>query len=146
MSVFIGLSCQVSVGHVRSIHSCLLNKESKPTPIIRWVICPAYIQKNSLNTSPLSTIDGMELVIFPNTSIPDLTRQVTDDAPIPSESTVLKNALAKSSKLYKWNIPLQKVQTRQLRSSHIDQHYCNAIFKYIRHVALLNRDKVSFLC
>ena len=89
-------------------------------------------------------------------SNPDLIRQVTDDVPegtpIPSESTVLfsfvpKNAHAKSSKLYKSNIPLQfKVQTRQLRSSHMDQHYCSAIFKYMRHFAVLNRDNVSFFC
>ena len=69
-------------------------------------------------------------------SIRDLIDQVTfecpEGTPIPSEATVLfafvpKNAYSNTAKLYKSKIELQfKVQTRQLRTSHIDEHYCVA--------------------
>lgn len=71
-------------------------------------------------------------------SVRDLMKQVTDKVPngtkIPSESTVLlafipRDSHKNVSKLYKSKIPLQfKVQTRQLRSNHQDDHYCAAVF------------------
>jgi hypothetical protein len=89
-------------------------------------------------------------------SVRDLIKQVSDSVPngtkIPSESTVLlafvpKDSHKNVSKLYKSKIPLQfKVQTRQLRSSHQDDHYCAAIFKYLRQFAVKYRDSLSFLC
>ena len=89
-------------------------------------------------------------------SVPDLIRETEKDlpegTPIPSESTVLysfvpKNAHAKAAKLYTSRVPLQfKVQTRQLRVSHIDEHYCAAIFKYTREYAVQFREEATFLC
>lgn len=89
-------------------------------------------------------------------SIPDLIRDVSkdlpDNTPIPSKSTVLfslvpKNSHCKSSKLYTSKVPLQfKIQTSQLRSSHVDEHYCCAIFKYMRQYAMEFKDLVTFLC
>ena len=70
---------------------------------------------------------------------------------IPSESTVLyafcpKNVYAFSAKLYKGRIALKfTLQSRQLRSSHIDDHYCAAIFKYMRNIAVKYRENVTFL-
>ena len=58
--------------------------------------------------------------------------------PIPSETTVLfaftpKNAYIKTAKSYKSNFQLKfKVQSRQLRASHVDDHYCAAQFYYMR--------------
>lgn len=74
--------------------------------------------------------------------------------PIPSESSVLysfvpKNAHTKAAKLYTCKVPLQfKVQTWQLRLSHVDEHYCSALFKYTREYAVkYNKDDdVTFLC
>lgn len=89
-------------------------------------------------------------------SVRDLINQVKaklpDDVPIPSESTVLlafvpKNAHANVAKLYKGRVPLKmKVQTRQLRASHQDEHYCASIFKMLRQYAIKFRDKVTFVC
>lgn len=84
--------------------------------------------------------------------IQDVAKDVPSDTPIPSESTVLysfvpKNAHTKAAKLYTSKIPLQfKVQTRQLRLSHIDEHYCSAVFKYARQYAVKFKEDVMFLC
>jgi hypothetical protein len=44
-------------------------------------------------------------------------------------------------------VPLQfKVQSRQLSPSHQDDHYCAAIFKYLRQYAVKFRENVTFLC
>ena len=89
-------------------------------------------------------------------SVRDLIEQVKqklpDDTPIPSEATVLlafvpKNSHAKVSKLYKGRVPLRlKVQTRQLRASHADDHYCAALFKYMKQYAVKHRDEIKFVC
>jgi hypothetical protein len=89
-------------------------------------------------------------------SVPDLISEVSNDlpagTPIPSESTVLysfvpKNSHARTAKLYKSKIPLQfKIQSRQLRSSHIDEHYCCALFKYMRQYAVKFGEHVAFAC
>ena len=89
-------------------------------------------------------------------SIPDLIKEVSRNVPartpVPSESSVLfafvpKNSHTRTSRLYKSRIQLQfKIQTRQLRTSHVDEHYCCALFKYMRHYAVKYRDYVSFAC
>jgi hypothetical protein len=81
----------------------------------------------------------------------DVKRDLPPDAKIPSESTVLfsfapKNAYINTSRLYKSLVPLKfKVQTRQLRLSHMDEHFCAAQYKYMRLYAIDNRDNVRFL-
>ena len=89
-------------------------------------------------------------------SVPDLINQVKknlpDNTPIPSESTVLfsfvpKNTHSSVSRLYKSKVPLRMtVQTRQLRATHMDDHYCSAQFKYIREYSVKYRDDVNFVC
>ena len=96
------------------------------------------------------------LNIYQNMSVKNLVKEVENelpaDTPIPSESTVLlsfvpKNSHKKVAKLYKSKVPLQfKVQSRQLRSSHQDDHYCAAIFKYLHQYAVKFRENVTFLC
>lgn len=89
-------------------------------------------------------------------SVRDLIEQVRsklpEGIPIPSESTVLfafvpKNAHNNVAKLYKGRIPLRlKVQTRQLRTSPQDEHYCAAMFKYIKQYAIKVHDDCTFVC
>ena len=38
------------------------------------------------------------------------------------------------------------VQKRQFRKSHIDEHYCAAIFRYLREYALKLQDECLFIC
>ncbi|XP_071122564.1 uncharacterized protein [Mytilus edulis] len=83
--------------------------------------------------------------------INDVKNDIEPETPIPSESTVLfaftpKNSYLNTSKLYKSKVPLQfKVQTRQLRLSHQDDHYCAAQYKYMREYAIMYREHVTFL-
>ena len=89
-------------------------------------------------------------------SLPDLIDQVAKDCPpdtpIPSETTVLfafapKNAYVGTSRLYKSLFQLKfKVQSRQIRALHMDDHYCAAQFRYMREYAVKNRDVVTFVC
>lgn len=89
-------------------------------------------------------------------SIPDLINQVTnkclESTPIPSESSVLfafvpKNSHTRTAKLYKGRINLQhKVQTRQLRVLHIDEHYCAAVFKYMKGYAVKYHGMAVMVC
>ncbi|XP_041374668.1 uncharacterized protein LOC121387575 [Gigantopelta aegis] len=89
-------------------------------------------------------------------SVRDLIEQVKSRLPpntaVPSESTVLfafvpKNSHTKVAKLYKSRVPLRfTVQTRQLRASHQDDHYCAAQFKYMREFAVKHRDRFTFVC
>ena len=89
-------------------------------------------------------------------SLRDLTEQITKDCPtgtpIPSKTTVLfaftpKNEYIKTAKLYKSQFQLKfKAQSRQLRASHVDDHYCAAQFCYMRQYAVNNRKVTRFLC
>ncbi|KAG5274658.1 hypothetical protein AALO_G00138720, partial [Alosa alosa] len=89
-------------------------------------------------------------------SVRDLIERVAKkcppNTPIPSETTVLfafvpKNAYSNVAKLYKSKVHMKfQVQTRQLRSSHPDDHYCAALFKYMRSFAVKYRDLTTFLC
>ncbi|VDI56462.1 Hypothetical predicted protein [Mytilus galloprovincialis] len=84
--------------------------------------------------------------------INDITKDLPENSPVPSESTVLfsfvpKHAHTKAAKLYTSKVPLQyKVKTRQLRTSHVDEHYCNALFQYAREYAVQYREKTAFIC
>ena len=69
-----------------------------------------------------------------------------------NETTVLfaftsKNAVLNTAKLYKGRFTLKfKVQSRQLRASHIDAQYCAAQFRYMREYTVKLRDITIFLC
>ncbi|XP_033749002.1 uncharacterized protein LOC117333692 [Pecten maximus] len=96
-------------------------------------------------------IEHMSAYISVRDLIEDVKKVLEPDTPIPSESSVLfafapKNAYLHTAKLYKSKVPLQfKIQTRQLRLSHQDDHYCAAQYKYMRHFAHQFRDHVTFL-
>lgn len=83
--------------------------------------------------------------------IDDVKNDLDPDVPIPSESSVLfsfspKNAYLNTARLYTAKVPLQfKVQTRQLRAAHQDDHFCAAQYKYMRHYAVKYRDLVTFI-
>ncbi len=38
------------------------------------------------------------------------------------------------------------IQSRQLHADHIDSHYCAAIFKYLKHFAIMFRDHSAMVC
>ena len=80
--------------------------------------------------------------------IDDVKNELDVDVPIPSESTVLfsfapKNVYLNTARLF--TAKQFKVQTRQLRAAHQDDHYCAAQYKYMRHYAVKYRDLVTFI-
>lgn len=89
-------------------------------------------------------------------SVPDLINQVKtkipEGSPLPSEATVLlsfvpKNSHHKVAKLYQSRIPLRMtVQTRQLRAEHMDDHFCSAMFRYMKEYSVKYRTDVKFVC
>lgn len=68
--------------------------------------------------------------------------QLNDDVPVPSLATVRlqfvpRNKFSHAALNFTGAIHVQyKIQTRQSRSSHEDQHYCAALLKYFKHSAV----------
>ena len=88
-------------------------------------------------------------------SIQDLIKQVKErlpeDAKIPSESTVIHsfappNLHKKTSQYYTGRINLKHtIQRRQLRAYHSDAHWCSALYRYMREMAILSRQNSVFI-
>ena len=88
-------------------------------------------------------------------SIRDLISKVSvklpEGTPIPSESTVIHsfappNIHDKTAQYYTGRIKLKYgIQRRQLRAYHADAHWCNALYKYMRELAVIDRDKTVFV-
>ena len=90
-------------------------------------------------------------------SLNDLIRQTKERCPegtnIPSAALVRlqftpRNPYSHAALSFTSKIKVQyKVQRRQLRITHKDDHYCNALFKYLRNMAVtLNADCHLFCC
>ena len=83
--------------------------------------------------------------------ISQVKQRVPDKTPIPSESTVIHafappNIHAKTAQYYTGKINLKHmVQRRQLRAFHADAHWCSALYKYLRELAVKNRDSCMFI-
>ena len=88
-------------------------------------------------------------------SIRDLREQVAKKLPegtaIPSESTIIfafapSNLYTRAAQHYTGKIDLKFcIQRRQLRAFHPDAHYCNALYKYMRAMAVEKRESALFL-
>ena len=88
-------------------------------------------------------------------SIKDLINQVKEKipkgSPIPSPSTVFHffappNMYAETSQYFTGKTNLKfVVQRSQLRVYHIDAHWCYALFRYLREMMIMYRDKSLLL-
>nr|XP_022306505.1 uncharacterized protein LOC111112916 isoform X2 [Crassostrea virginica] len=88
-------------------------------------------------------------------SVPDLLQQVKDicpeNTPIPSEQWLRlqfapKNPSSLASLQYTGNLKVKfQVQSRQLRKTHVDNHYASAIFRYMKDFAVKFRDFCVFV-
>ena len=89
-------------------------------------------------------------------SVRDLVEQVAKkcppDTPIPSLQWVHlqfypKNPRAKTAGIYRKRLSIKMmVQKRQFRKTHVDEHYCAAIFRYLREYTLKYRNLSLLLC
>ena len=97
-------------------------------------------------------VEHMSKFISVRDMIEETVKQCPPGTAVPSESTVLfafvpRNAYVKTAKLYKGRVSLQhKVQTRQLRVSHIDEHYCAAIFSYMKQYSNKFKEHTNMIC
>ena len=88
-------------------------------------------------------------------SISDLIKNVVSRLPsnakIPSEATVRyafapANMHSRTSMYYTGIVNLKHaIQRRQLRAFHTDAHYCNALYRYMREMAIRYREESVFL-
>lgn len=90
-------------------------------------------------------------------SLKDLIEQTKERCPegtdIPSKALVHlqftpRNPYANTALTFTSKLPVQyKIQRRQLRVSHPDDHYCSALFKYLRNYAIeIQKDCCLFFC
>lgn len=89
-------------------------------------------------------------------SVRDLIEQVSklcpDGTPIPSAQWVRlqfhpKNPRTKAAAQFRKTIPVKMmIQQRQFRHSHVDAHYCAAIFRYLKEYAIKLRDHTLMVC
>ena len=88
-------------------------------------------------------------------SISDMIKQVKARVPegtnIPSESTVIHafappNIHKKTSQYYTGCVQLKHaIQRRQIQAFHTDAHWCSALYRYLRELAIQNREKCVFM-
>ena len=75
-----------------------------------------------------------------------------DDTPIPSKDLVRlqfmpKNPYTRASLNFTSRLPIQhKIQRRQLRAKHVDDHYCAALFKYVKSKAVEESEHLMLFC
>ena len=89
-------------------------------------------------------------------SVRDLLEQVSKlcpaDTPIPSQQFLRlqfypQNPRTNTAEQYYKRLPVKMmVQKRQFRKTHIDEHYCAAIFCYMREYAFLFKSQSLFIC
>ena len=88
-------------------------------------------------------------------SISNLIKQIKARVPegtnIPSESTVIHvfappNMHKNTSQYYTGHVQLKHaIQRRQLRAFHTDAHWCSALYRYLRDLAIQNHKKCVFI-
>ena len=97
-----------------------------------------------------------EAHVAPWTSLKDLMQQTADrcddDTPVPTMALVRlqftpKNPYTEAALRFTSRFDIQyKIQRRQLRASHPDQHFCNAMFKYLKEFVIKYRQEVVLFC
>jgi hypothetical protein len=94
--------------------------------------------------------------VAPWLSMRDLIAKTTQtcepDTPIPSKSLVRlqftpRNKYTHTALNFTSRFEVQyKIQRRQLRASHPDMHYCSAQFRYLKELAVINRESCVLFC
>ena len=120
---------------------------------IFWEKCAEYISKC---TAVPERRHGEVCFMAKAISVRDLINQVSKRcppvAPIPSESWVRlnfapKKTHAKVAQHYHGRLKVKHaVQKRLFRKNHPDEHYCAALFRYQRELAVKYRDLSTFIC
>ena len=121
-----------------------LNLKQSDKYNVFWKKCESYLQEC---TAVQECRHDNATYLARATSVRDLLEQVSKlcpaDTPIPSQQFLRlqfypQNPRTKTAEQYYKCLPVKMmVQMRQFRKTHIDEHYCTAIFRYMREYALL---------
>lgn len=130
-----------------------LNLKQSDKYNIFWKKCESYLQEcTAVHECRHDNATYLARAI----SVRDLLEQVSKlcpaDTPIPSQQFLRlqfypQNSRTKTAEQYYKRLPVKiMVQKRQFRKTHIDEHYCAAIFHYMREYALLFKSQSLFIC
>ncbi len=118
-----------------------------------WDKCTEYLSESS---AVPERRHGEVCFMAKAISVRDLIQQVSKrcgaNTPIPSDPWVRlnfspRNPHAKVAEHYRGRLKVKHViQKRQFRKSHPDQHYCAALFRYQRELAVKCQDVSTFVC
>ena len=130
-----------------------LNSNQSDKYKVFWEQCHSYLQEC---TAVHERRHDSATYLAKALSVRDLVEQVSkkcpQGTPIPSQQWVRlqfcpRNPRTKTAALYRKRLPVKMmVQKRQFRKGHVDEHYCAAIFRYLREYALQFRNESLLIC
>jgi hypothetical protein len=129
------------------------NTNAKDTFSVFWEKCSEFLGTcTTVHERRHDTTCFMAKAISVRDLVDQVAKLCPPNTPIPSLSWVQlnfcpKNARARVSNRYTSRLEAKHVvQKRQFRKSHIDAHYCAAIFRYMRDYAIKYREISVFVC
>ena len=127
-----------------------LNSNQSDKYKVFWEHCQSYLQEC---TAVHERRHDSATYLAKAISVRDLVEQVAKNCPlgtpVPSQQWIRLQFCprTKTAALYRKRLPVKMmVQKRQFRKSHVDEHYCAAIFRYLREYALQFRSQSLLIC
>ena len=130
-----------------------LNSNGSDKFSVFWKQCEAFLQEcTAVHERRHDTATYLARALSVRDLVEQVSKKCPPGTPIPSLQWVRlqfypKKPRTKADGLYRKRLPIKMmVQKRQFRKYHIDEHYCAAIFRYLREYALKLRDDCLFIC
>lgn len=118
-----------------------------------WKKCEAFLQEcTAVHERRHGNTSYLARALSVRDLVEEVSKQCPEGTPIPSLQWVRlqfypKNPRTKTAALYRKRLSVKMmVQKRQFRKTHVDEHYCAAIFRYLREYALKFRDGSMVIC
>ena len=130
-----------------------LNSSSEDNFSLFWAKCSEYLTTcTTVHERRHDTVSFMAKAISVQDLIEQVSKMCPEGTPIPSESWVRFNFFPRNphtvtAKRYRKQLQAKHViQKRQFRKTHMDAHYCAALFRYMREYAVKLRSVALFVC
>ena len=130
-----------------------LNSSSEDNFSLFWAKCNEYLTTcTTVHERRHDTVSFMAKAISVRDLIEQVSKMCPEGTPIPSESWMRFNFFPRNphtvtAKRYRKQLQAKHViQKRQFRKTHIDAHYCAALFRYMREYAVKLRSVALFVC
>ena len=132
---------------------CELNSNQSDKYKVFWKECDSYLQEcTAVHERRHDSATYLARAISVRDLVEQVSKKCPPGTPIPSQQWVHlqfcpRNPRTKTAALYRKCLPVKvMVQKRQFRKSHNDEHYCAAIFRYLREYALQFRSESLLIC